>query len=327
MRRCCAARPRPACRWEPDQAAGDLLHHVPGREGPSARVRHSAHAASLRAPPGAEARKRLVFWPCLRWRRCGSTPLARTVVRFAILMGEDRPRSKRKGLHGSGADAGQRSRRCDARSADQDDRRREAISHQKKVRETDARRARAKLASATPPCSCAGAILPIAFPWRRREFRRCGAPTGRDHNENDDFAGRAAGACDHAAAAAPGGDAQGSHLLRREDHLFAAVRALHREGQRRRQGHDPDQLHRRPEGDAAVRGRQRAARRRGRHRQRHRRVLHQRDAGGRRLEADRAADVGAAQERRLRLHGQALRREDECVFLARLSTTTRSISI
>ena len=31
----------------------------------------------------------------------------------------------------------------------------------------------------------------------------------------------------------------------------------------------------------------------------------------RRLEADRNADVGAAQERRLRLHGQALCREDE----------------
>ena len=33
---------------------------------------------------------------------------------------------------------------------------------------------------------------------------------------------------------------------------------------------------------------------------------------GGRLEAHRAADVGAAQERRLRLHGQALCREDEC---------------
>ena len=39
-----------------------------------------------------------------------------------------------------------------------------------------------------------------------------------------------------------------------------------------------------------------------------RRLLHQPDAGSRRLEAHRAADVGAAQERRLRLHGQALRR-------------------
>ena len=43
-----------------------------------------------------------------------------------------------------------------------------------------------------------------------------------------------------------------------------------------------------------------------------RRVLHQRDAGSRRLEAHRAADVGAAQERRLRLHGAALCGEDEC---------------
>ena len=35
-------------------------------------------------------------------------------------------------------------------------------------------------------------------------------------------------------------------------------------------------------------------------------------AGRRRLEAHREADVGAAQERRLRLHGQALCGEDEC---------------
>ena len=45
--------------------------------------------------------------------------------------------------------------------------------------------------------------------------------------------------------------------------------------------------------------------RRRRHRQRHRRLLHQRHAGGRRLEAHRTADGGAAQERRLRLHGRS----------------------
>ncbi len=90
------------------------------------------------------------------------------------------------------------------------------------------------------------------------------------------------------------------------------VRALHRAGQSGRQGHRADQLHRRTEGDAAVRGRQRAQVRRRRHRQLDRRVLHQRDARGRRLEADRAADVGAAQERRLRRHGAALCAEDEC---------------
>ena len=109
-----------------------------------------------------------------------------------------------------------------------------------------------------------------------------------------------------------GGDAQGHHVVRREDVLLARLREVHRQGERRRQGQDPDQLHRRSEGDAAVRGRQRAEERRCRHRQRDGRILHQRVSGGGRLEADRAADGGAAQERRLRLHGQALRREDEC---------------
>ena len=52
--------------------------------------------------------------------------------------------------------------------------------------------------------------------------------------------------------------------------------------------------------------------RRGRRRQFDRRVLHQRDARSRRLEAHRTADVGAAQERRLRLHGAAVCGEDEC---------------
>ena len=103
-----------------------------------------------------------------------------------------------------------------------------------------------------------------------------------------------------------GDDAQARQRLRRERHLRRPPAEVAAEVQRRRQGNAADQLHRRPEGDPDVRGRQRRQDRRRRHGARDRRVLHQRHARGRLSEA--GADPGrrAAQERRLRGDQRAL---------------------
>ena len=70
------------------------------------------------------------------------------------------------------------------------------------------------------------------------------------------------------------------------------------------------QLHRRPEGDAALRGRQRRQDRRRRHGARDRRLLHQRHSRKPTPGSSPAPDGGAAPERRLRPHAEALQRED-----------------
>ena len=132
--------------------------------------------------------------------------------------------------------------------------------------------------------------------------------TNQGNLDETDHACRAARA-DRRRGGRPGGDAARGHVLRREDPVLEELRALHRPGQRDRQGPGQDQLHRRAARHAAVRGRQRGAHQGGRHRQRDRRVLHQPDAGGRRLQADRQADERAAQERHLGLHQRAAQPE------------------
>ena len=126
----------------------------------------------------------------------------------------------------------------------------------------------------------------------------------------------------------PGGHPARRVVLCRGHRILEEFRTLHREGERRRQGRDQDQLYRRPARGAAVRGRQCGAHARGRHRQRDRRVLHQPDAGGGRLQAQRQADERAAPERHLGVHQPAAQPEAQFATIWRASSTTfRSTSI
>ena len=177
-------------------------------------------------------------------------------------------------------------------------------------RDLDAYRAGRAVAHARD-AQAGGAVAPRGRPdaFPEGDIRECSIPQAPiSSSASAPYLGRIA----RAARTGAGDHAEGRQRLPGRHLLRAQLRALRQEGQRRRQGHRADQLHRRAEGDSDVRAGQCGARRRRRPVEQHDVVPGRHRARRPGAELHEPDDGRDAQERRDRLPEQDLSARRGC---------------